>query len=56
MACMHHPRCIRPKDYTPSPNESLRYDVASIPPDELGTLPPWKIMTLSYVRRTRELC
>jgi len=47
--CLHHPRCMRPEDYTPHPDPGLQYDVASIPQDQLGMAPAWRVMVLSFV-------
>ncbi len=47
--CITNPRCIRPEDYHPADDPSIRYDVDSIPQNELGKLPLWKIFALTYV-------
>jgi hypothetical protein len=46
--CLNHPRCVRPEDYTPHPNASMAYDLETIPASELGTVPAFRVFSLSF--------
>ncbi|BEJ16770.1 hypothetical protein CspHIS471_0601710 [Cutaneotrichosporon sp. HIS471] len=44
--CLLDPRCVRPEDYVPHANESLRFPDA--PADKVGVLPSWRVLGLSF--------
>lgn len=44
--CLLDPRCVRPDDYVPHANASLRLPAAA--PDEVGALPAWRIFGVSF--------
>lgn len=45
--CLLDPKCVRPEDYRPHWNESLRFPPA--PKAELGVLPAWRIFGINFV-------
>jgi hypothetical protein len=45
--CLVDPRCVRPADYVPHANESLRLPAAE--PGQVGVLPAWRVFGVHFV-------
>jgi hypothetical protein len=46
--CLRNPRCVRPEDYTPSIDPAYWYDLSLIPEDQMGTVPVWRVMVITF--------
>ncbi|WOO84825.1 Alpha-1,6-mannosylglycoprotein 6-beta-N-acetylglucosaminyltransferase A [Vanrija pseudolonga] len=46
--CLSDPRCVRAEDYTPATNASYRHDLGAVPPSQLGQLPSWRVIGVSF--------
>ncbi|KAL1408263.1 hypothetical protein Q8F55_005069 [Vanrija albida] len=48
LECVSNPRCIRSEDYVEAADTFLRHEIAGIAPEEMGTLPLWKVFVTTY--------